>query len=176
MVEAAKGSPLDRVLEKIARRREAVHHDIRVDGLSDFLGEDVFVRYHAAIGADEFARKNAKIKPDAPALALFLTALVELCGGVYIVTDGKPVGLTLTQPVDPDEWPRFDEDLKAVLEPGFPLGITNTAAAIARSLFEAGHSPDNRLQAHAEITKHYREVQRWIASEDSLGGDDGLGG
>jgi hypothetical protein len=176
MVEAAEGSPLSRVFERIAERRAAVYKDIRVDGLSDHVGEDVYVRYAAKIGGDEFARRTAKLRSDSPALELYLTTLVELCHGVFSVRDGKKVGLSAAAATDPDGWPRFDDELRAVLAPAFPLGITNSAARIARALFEAGHNPENVLQAHAEIGRHYRDLNRWIAGDDPLGGDDGLGG
>lgn len=162
-------SPLATIFGRISAKRESKHLDLRVDGLSEAVGHDVFVRYAAKVPFAKLRTYSEKRRKAHGAWELLsnLDLMVDSCVGVYAVLDGKEYGMSPDAPTDPAEWPRFDEHLRS----GLPDGVGESAVAIAQALFAAGYSEDERGHADPEILSHGNRLMRFYGynKDDDLG-------
>lgn len=165
-------SPLAGLLSSIQQRRESKHLDLRVDGLSDAVGHDVFIRYAACVPFEKirsYGTKRHKARKGDWELLANLDLMVDSCIGVYAVLDGQQYGMSPEAPTDPVEWPRFDDDLRSAL----PEGVPESAVGIAQALFEAAYNEDERGKAAPEILSHGDRLSKFYGytkDDDELGG------
>lgn len=165
-------SPLGLVLARLQEQRESRHLDVRVDGLSDRLGVDVHVRYAAKVrygDLKQYVDKRRKKGHTDWDLLANLDMIVDCCIGVYATVEGKSYGLSADESTDPADWPRFDDQLRAML----PDGVGESAVSIARGLFEWPYNSDELGFADREILAHGEAIMQFYATQD---GDDPSGG
>lgn len=125
---AAPGS----LLGQLRARREAIEAKLHLDlAVPRMENPEVLVRFRPVTSAEitRVADQHRKNKAKDVDVIINAVHLAAACEGIFYLHEGQPVGIN--GKTDPDEWPRFDQEVAESL--GLPDG--SKAVDVVRGLY-----------------------------------------